>query len=139
MSGTHEVDLVPQVAIDDLGLWDCTLIKIDVEGHEMAVLKGAKETITRYQPAIYLEIDRAELTNTLLRYLLFVHQYHCYEHSVPLYNADNHKGGEAWSPHSNYGEDILFIFSRNALCVSKKSGVKALPKALRGVDPLIVE
>ena len=31
------------------------LIKIDVEGHEFDVLRGAKETISKYKPIIYIE------------------------------------------------------------------------------------
>jgi FkbM family methyltransferase len=32
------------------------LIKIDVEGHEFEVLEGAKETIHKYKPVIYIEV-----------------------------------------------------------------------------------
>ena len=36
---------IPMVTIDSLGLEDIDLIKIDVEGYEMEVLKGAEETL----------------------------------------------------------------------------------------------
>lgn len=113
-------------------------MKIDVEGSELEVLKGAQETITRYQPAIYLEVDRVELTKSVLSYLLRIHEYHCFEHSIPFYNSENHKGGEPWDPNTNGGENILFIASRNALCVPRDTRVEALPKVLRGKDPLLV-
>lgn len=37
--------IIPMVTIDSLGLEDIDLIKIDVEGYEMEVLKGAEETL----------------------------------------------------------------------------------------------
>lgn len=36
---------IPMVTIDSLGLEDIDLIKIDVEGYEMEVLKGAEDTL----------------------------------------------------------------------------------------------
>ena len=41
-----------------------SLIKIDVQGAEVRVLRGACETIQRYHPAIYVEVDE----NRLLSY-----------------------------------------------------------------------
>jgi FkbM family methyltransferase len=34
-----------------------SLIKIDVEGYELKVLKGGKETIMKYRPALFIELD----------------------------------------------------------------------------------
>ncbi len=36
------------------------LIKIDVEGHEPFVLRGAIETIKKYRPVIFIELKSAE-------------------------------------------------------------------------------
>lgn len=43
------------IRIDDLQLNDCDLIQLDIEGHELQALKGAKATIERFEPVIVLE------------------------------------------------------------------------------------
>lgn len=42
--------------IDSMRLSECSAIKIDVEDMEMAVLKGAKKTIARFKPDIFIEV-----------------------------------------------------------------------------------
>ena len=53
---------IPMVTIDSLGLDDIDLIKIDVEGYEMEVLKGAENTLQNVQ---YVMI---ELNNNTKKY-----------------------------------------------------------------------
>ncbi len=48
---------VPLVTLDGLGLRDVTFIKIDVEGHEVPVLRGAAETIRRDRPRLLVEVE----------------------------------------------------------------------------------
>jgi FkbM family methyltransferase len=48
----------PVVTLDRLELVRCDLIKIDVEGAEEAVLRGAVATIARCRPILSLECDR---------------------------------------------------------------------------------
>lgn len=47
---------VEAVTIDSLGLENVGLMKIDVEGHELACLRGAAETIRRDRPTLIVEI-----------------------------------------------------------------------------------
>jgi len=68
-----------------------TLLKIDVEGNEASVLRGATETIKRCKPAIYFETDRsgvAEECIGLLRELGYTGFWH---HQPPLFEPDNWK------------------------------------------------
>ena len=44
--------------IDSYNFDDVSLIKIDVEGHELSVLKGAIETVKRCKPIILVEIEQ---------------------------------------------------------------------------------
>lgn len=46
---------IPTMKIDDLGLSDCDLILIDIEGAEASAIKGAMETISRSRPVIVIE------------------------------------------------------------------------------------
>jgi FkbM family methyltransferase len=48
-------DKVTTKTLDSLNLTNVTMIKIDVEGHENAVLNGGVETIKRNSPVIFIE------------------------------------------------------------------------------------
>ncbi len=47
--------------IDSNRLNKIDLIKLDVEGFEMKVLRGAEETISNYRPVLFIEVDDANL------------------------------------------------------------------------------
>lgn len=66
------------VALDDFGFKNVLFIKIDVEGMETLVLRGATETIKRSKPYIWVESfqDRFQETNRILAemgYYKYVH------------------------------------------------------------------
>jgi FkbM family methyltransferase len=52
---TGTTTTVPAVTIDEVCLDPVALIKIDVEGHEAAVVRGAAAVIERYSPAVIFE------------------------------------------------------------------------------------
>lgn len=69
--GVARTTLVPTVTIDDItgsGLRP-TVMKIDVEGAEIAVLNGARRVIEKYRPKIFLSTHSAELRESCLRLL----------------------------------------------------------------------
>ena len=51
--------------LDDLGLGRVEFLKIDVEGMEMAVLAGARNTIARDRPSIFVEVLDATIPDFL--------------------------------------------------------------------------
>ena len=53
-AGSHSVRTK---RIDDMGFTDVRFIKIDVEGHENAVIDGALATIERDYPVLYVELE----------------------------------------------------------------------------------
>lgn len=56
--GTTEHTRVPVRTLDSYGFDDVGLIKIDVEGHESAVLAGAAETLRTCMPVLIVEIEQ---------------------------------------------------------------------------------
>jgi FkbM family methyltransferase len=64
------------------------LIKIDVEGFELEVLKGAKNLLARSQPVLFVENDRVEKSAELIQWLLD-HNYQLWWHITQLYNPNN--------------------------------------------------
>lgn len=55
VSRVHGEGIFPTFKIDDLGLSNCDLIHLDIEGYEMFALKGGIETIKEFKPIIALE------------------------------------------------------------------------------------
>ena len=56
-NGVRSIE-VPLRRLDDYRLEEVQFMKIDVEGHELEVLKGAEETIARCGATILVEIDQ---------------------------------------------------------------------------------
>jgi hypothetical protein len=58
--------MAPAVTIDDVvdevGARSVSLIKIDVQGAEMLVLEGAKRTLRKMRPALFVEVDDRALS-----------------------------------------------------------------------------
>jgi hypothetical protein len=51
------LEQVTTIRLDDLYLNDISFMKVDVEGHEPLVISGAKETILRCRPLIWIESE----------------------------------------------------------------------------------
>ena len=56
---------VPVLALDALGLADVTAIKLDAEGAEEEVLRGAADTLRRCRPVLSVEIEERHRSGSL--------------------------------------------------------------------------
>jgi FkbM family methyltransferase len=74
---TRILDRVPIQTLDSFGYPKCHFLKIDVESMEAKVLRGAKGTIARCRPVIFVENDRKPKSSELID-LLFSYGYDCY-------------------------------------------------------------
>lgn len=86
--GVTHGERVPMRRLDALQLPACHFIKADVEGMEVELLHGARETIAKYRPVMYVENDRESRSGELIGLLLGM-GYELYWHLPPLFNRDN--------------------------------------------------
>lgn len=99
---------VQLITLDSFDFPACHFLKVDVEGMEPEVVKGARKTIETYRPLMYLENDRDERSEELLSLVLGM-EYAVYWHLPRLFNPTNFAGD---------GEDIFpGIVSVNIFCV----------------------
>lgn len=83
---------VPCVTVDQFAFDDVGVMKIDVEGYEEKVLRGAVDTIARCKPLLYLENDRADKAASLQRFVEEELNYAWQWHIPPLFRENNHFG-----------------------------------------------
>lgn len=96
--------------------FDVGLIKIDVEGFELEVLKGAVQTIAHFHPIIYLENDRIEKSQALIEWL-WAADYELWWHLPQHCSADNFAG----SQENIFGADMTSV---NMIAVPPNSALR---------------
>ena len=112
MYGVEEGEPVQLVTLDAFDLPACHFLKVDVEGMEVEVVRGALKTIETYRPLMYLEDDREERSQELLSLVLGM-DYAVFWHLPLLFNPDNFDGEH---------EDIFpGIVSVNILCIPNEA------------------
>ena len=67
------------------------LVKMDVEGMEFAVLKGAQNTISRCRPIIYAENNCVRDSSNLIRILISEYNMRVVWDLQPYFNLDNYQ------------------------------------------------
>ncbi|MCB1087793.1 MAG: FkbM family methyltransferase [Verrucomicrobiae bacterium] len=84
---------VPVVTLDEFlpSLPRLRLLKIDVEGMEERVIRGARRIIETHRPFLYVENDRVEKSPELIDAIRSL-GYRLFWHAPPLFNAGNFAG-----------------------------------------------
>jgi FkbM family methyltransferase len=136
------------VSLDDFpqtaNLQRLDLLKIDTEGLELAVLRGADQLIARTRPTLFVENNNAAIGDDLIRHIRGL-GYDCYWYRTARFQPDNYNGvdrsspvignGVSWNPR---GADVNMVcFSDGALPISGLPKVKAFAEVIRGEVPLI--
>jgi FkbM family methyltransferase len=101
-------DPVALRTLDSFELPSCRLLKADVEGMEVEVLKGSLATINRLRPILYLENDRQQRSAELIDLVMGL-EYDLFWHTPPMFDPRNHAGEQ----HNHFPG----IVSVNVLCM----------------------
>lgn len=111
--GSYEVgEPVEVVTLDSFELDSCDFIKIDVQGMEEQVLRGAADLIARSRPLLYVEDDSLLEASPLMQYIYSLN-YRMYRHTPLLFNPSNFLGNS-----DNVFADMA---SMNLVCVPHES------------------
>jgi len=86
--GEYEVE---QITIDSLYLTRLNFIKADVEGFEVPLIEGARNTIMACRPILYLENDKPKQCLQLIDKVKSL-EYSCFWHLPFFYYSDNYRG-----------------------------------------------
>ena len=107
------------IALDALELDACNLIKVDVDGKELEVLRSGEMQIERYRPIIYFENDDKESSPDLLSYLIDKLGYDLYWHPAPIFEESNFLNNPVnfWAPKNIVSQMVLGIPSERRVDV----------------------
>ena len=109
--------VIHTATLDSFNLKNIGFIKIDVEGHEAAVLEGGIQTIARERPVILVEIEQRHMSmpisDVINRFLILGYDGYFYSEgglkSVEEFSYKTHQEKYLDNPHSqNYINNFIF-------------------------------
>ena len=110
--------------LDDYGFDDVGLIKIDVEGHELAVLRGAQKTIDNCRCSLLVEAEDRHAPGATANLFAWMHarQYSGFfllgrtlipadEFDLGTHQVESNVGGwrDGWKKTSTYANNFVFV------------------------------
>lgn len=120
---------VPMQTVDSLRLPRLDLLKADVEGFEINVLRGARQSLEQHRPLLHLEYINPYTGNgagPLFEYLSALN-YRLWFYITPLFNTRNHLGQS----------DNIFpgLWSFDLIAIPREKGqMQGLPEMLQASD-----
>lgn len=110
----------PFLALDDLPLEGCDLIKVDVDGNELQVLESGAMQIERLRPVLYFENEDRERSPALCEFVMRTLGYELYFHPAPVITQDNFFGNPVnhWAPRQLASMMMLALPSAGAAAAS---------------------
>lgn len=134
------LDEFPQTA----ALERLDLLKIDTEGFEPAVLRGADRLIARTRPTLFVENNNPANGDDLIRHIRGL-GYDCYWYCTARFQPDNYNGvgrsspvvgnGVFWSP---LGTDVNMVcFPEGVMPISGLPKAESFAQLVRGEVPLV--
>lgn len=109
-----EGEKIPVLTIDSMNLPALHLLKVDVQGMEGDVLSGARQSIKRHRPLIYIENDRRDKSPQLIGTIENL-GYNMWWHLPRLFNPDNYS-----KVTKNIYDNIVSV---NLICIPKETNL----------------
>jgi len=116
-----EADAVPvsTARLDDFAFTGVSLVKIDVEGHEREVIRGARETLLRERPNLLVEIEQRHLPVPIREVFEEIESLGCHGafwmnrsyHPLSAFSCETHQSEAAMGrPGYKYVNNFVFRF-----------------------------
>lgn len=77
--------------LDGINLDSCSLIKIDIEGHEWDAIQGGEKFLKKHRPVFYMEAKKNELGTKKFLKWFFDNGWICYWHYAFWFRKNNYK------------------------------------------------
>ena len=77
--------------LDEIEVDNCSLVKIDIEGHEWDAIQGGKKFLKKHRPVLYMEAKKDEVGTKKFLKWFFDNDWICYWHFAIWFRENNYK------------------------------------------------